>query len=216
MPWLDRTAAVISAWYPGEKGGEAIADILTGVADPSGRLPVTFPAHDPQSPSAEPHGATPGGAGDPLVRYDESPSFGYRALAERGERPLFAFGYGLSYTTFRLGDFSARSEGADVTVAIDVTNDGGRAGAAVPELYVTGPAGSGVGLRLAGWSRIELAPGETRRVEIAVDPRLLATFDEGARRWRIAPGAYELSAGFDAAQRPLSAKVTLDAAELPP
>ena len=101
MPWLDRTAAVISAWYPGEQGGEAIADILTGVAHrpapagdvPGARSPIAVPAH----------GAAAGGAGDPVVRYDASPSFGYRALAERGERPLFPFGYGLSYTTFKLG-----------------------------------------------------------------------------------------------------------------
>ena len=216
MPWLDRTAAAISAWYPGEQGGEAIADILTGVADPSGRLPVTFSARDPPSPSPAPHGAAPGGAGDPVVRYDASPLFGYRAPAERGERPLFPFGYGLSYTTFKLGELSPRVDGSAVTATLDVTNAGGRAGAAIPEFYLTGPAASGVGLRLAGWSRIELAPGETRRVEIAVDPRMLATFDEAARKWRIAPGVYELSAGFDAERREVTAKVMLDGAELPP
>ena len=216
MPWLDRTAAVISAWYPGEQGGEAIADLLTGVADPSGRLPVTWPASDPPSPSTAPRGAARGAAGDPVVRYDASPSFGYRALAESRERPLFPFGYGLSYTTFRLGDLTAWAKGAAVTAALDVTNAGGRPGAAIPELYVTGPAGSGVGLRVAGWDRLDLAPGETRRVEIAVDPRLLATFDEAARRWRIAPGVYEFSAGFDAERRELAAKVMLDAGDLPP
>ncbi len=216
MPWLDRTAAAISAWYPGEQGGEAIADILTGLADPSGRLPVTFLARDPPSPSPAPHGAAPGGAGDPVVRYDASPLFGYRAPAERGERPLFPFGYGLSYTTFKLGELSARVDGSAVTAALAVTNAGGRPGAAIPELYLTGPAASGVGLRLAGWSRLDLAPGETRRVEIAVDPRMLATFDEAARRWRIAPGAYELSAGFDATRREVAARVMLDGAELPP
>ncbi len=215
MPWLDRTAAVISAWYPGEQGGEAIADILTGVADPSGRLPATFPARDPRSPSPA-HGAAASGAGDPVVRYDASPSFGYRALAERGERPLFPFGYGLSYTTFKLGPLTARVAGAAVTAALDVTNAGGRPGAAIPELYLTGPAASGVGLRLAGWSRIELAPGETRRVEIAVDPRMLATFDEAARRWRITAGGYEISAGFDATHREAAARVMLDAGDLPP
>ncbi len=215
MPWLDRTAAVISAWYPGEQGGEAIADILTGVADPSGRLPATFPARDPRSPSPA-HGAAASGAGDPVVRYDASPSFGYRALAERGERPLFPFGYGLSYTTFKLGELSARVDGSAVTAALAVTNAGGRPGAAIPEHYLTGPAASGVGLRLAGWSRIELAPGETRRVEIAVDPRLLATFDEAARRWRITAGGYEISAGFDATHREAAARIMLDAGDLPP
>ena len=211
MPWLDRTAAVISAWYPGEKGGEAIADLLTGVVDPSGRLPVTWPASE-----APPTDATPSDSSGPIVLYDASPSFGYRAMAERGERPLFPFGYGLSYTTFRLGNLTTRTEGATVMAALDVTNAGNRAGAAIPEVYVTGPAGSGVGLRLAGWSRLELAPGETRRVEIAVDPRMPATFDEAARRWRITAGGYEISAGFDVTHREVAAMIMLDARDLPP
>ncbi len=211
MPWLDRTAAVISAWYPGEKGGEAIADLLTGVVDPSGRLPVTWPASE-----APPTDATPSNSSGPIVLYDASPSFGYRAMAERGERPLFPFGYGLSYTTFRLGNLTTRTEGATVMAALDVTNAGNRAGAAIPEVYVTGPAGSGVGLRLAGWSRLELAPGETRRVEIAVDPRMPATFDEAARRWRITAGGYEISAGFDVTHREVAAMIMLDARDLPP
>ncbi len=215
-PWLDRAAAVLEAWYPGQKGGEAIADILTGVVDPSGRLPVTFPAGEAQWPPPRVEPATEPPGEPVVVRYGEGASVGYREFADRGERPLFPFGYGLSYTTFRLGGLTARVEGAAVMAALDVTNAGGRPGAAIPELYLTGPAGSGVGLRLAGWSRLDLAPGETRRVEIAVDPRILATFDEAARRWRIAPGLYEFSAGFDATRRELATKARLDAADLPP
>jgi beta-glucosidase len=81
---------------------------------------------------------------------------------------------------------------------------------------VTGPSGSRVGLRLAGWSRLDLAPGETRRVEIVVDPRLLAGFDEASRRWRIAPGSYMLSAAFDAGRRELATEIALGASDLPP
>ena len=151
-----------------------------------------------------------------LARYDDGASAGYKGYAERGERPLFPLGYGLSYTTFRLGDLAARAEGLNVTATVAVTNTGGRAGTAIPELYLTGPEGSGVGLRLAGWARLDLAPGETKRAEIAVDPRLLATFDESARRWRIPGGVYSFSAGFDAARRPETADVAVEAAEAPP
>ena len=97
-----------------------------------------------------------------------------------------------------------------------MTNTGGRAGAAVPQLYVTGPAGSRVRLRLAGWSRLDLAPGETRRAEIVVDPRLLAGFDEASRRWRIAPGRYRFSVGFDAARPELTTEIALKGADRPP
>ncbi len=217
MPWLDRTAAVLEAWYPGQEGGEAIADILTGLADPSGRLPVTFPTNEAQLPRKE--GVSVAlGPGDPPVAATapEDAEVGYRKAVGRDERSLFPFGYGLSYTAFRLGGLTARLEGDTVRATLEATNTGGRAGAAVPQLYVTGPSGSGIGLRLAGWSRIALAPGESRRVEIAVDPRLLATFDEASHRWRIAQGSYTLSAGFDAAHRDLSTPIALEAAERPP
>ncbi len=220
MPWLDRTAAVLEAWYPGQKGGEAIADILAGVVDPSGRLPVTFPANEGQLPlknvvAVALEGSDPGGP--PVAttgRMDAAA--GYRRFAELGERPLFPFGYGLAYTTFRLGVLTARVEGATVTATLDVTNTGGRAGTALPQLYVTGPSGSGIGLRLAGWSRLALAPGESRRAEIVIDPRLLAVFDEASRRWRIPRGGYTLSAGFDASHAELTREIKLEAAERPP
>ena len=223
MPWLDRVAAVLEAWYPGQAGGEAIADLLVGAANPSGRTPVTFPASESQlprptlsrAPSIIPRHVP--SDGPPVVtRYDEGARVGYKGFEARGERPLFPFGHGLSYTAFRLDDLAARVDGAAVTATVSVANAGARAGSAIPQLYLAGPAGAAFGLRFAGWSRLDLAPGETRRVEIAIDPRLFATFDETARRWRIAPGRYRLSAGFDSASRILSTEVTLDGAELPP
>ena len=220
MPWLDRAAAVLEAWYPGERGGEAIADLLTGLADPSGRLPVTFPANEGQLPRKGLVAAAlerSDSAGRPVVATDpEDAAAGYRRFAGRGQRPLFPFGSGLSYTTFRIGALDAGVEGETVTATVEVTNTGGRAGTAVPQLYVTGPSGSGIGLRLAGWSRVALAPGESRRAEIAVDPRLLAVFDEASHRWRIARGNYTLSAGFNASQPELSTPIALEAAERPP
>ena len=195
-----------------------IADILVGRVNPSGRLPMTFPASEAQLPRAR----IGGGAGfhrvaPPVtVTYGEGAAVGYRWFAQKGKTPLFPFGFGLAYTTFTLGDLAVVVDGPHAEAAIDVTNTGDRAGAAVPQVYVTGPEGSGVGPRLAGFGRIELAPGETRRVEIAVDPRLIATFDERRRRWRIAPGAYTFSAGFDATRLDASAETELPEGDLPP
>lgn len=220
MPWLARTAAVLEAWYPGQKGGEAIADILTGAVNPSGRLPVTFPASAAQLPERAiavdpPEGRVPDGP--PVVAaYEDGACFGYKRYARSGETPLFPFGFGLSYTDFRIGALDVRAAGAAVTATVAVTNEGGRAGAAIPQIYVVGPEGSGVGLRLAGWARVDLAPGETKRAAIAVDPRLLSTFDEAARRWRISGGVYRLRAGFDAAQAGVVAEVAVAAGDLPP
>jgi beta-glucosidase len=227
MPWLDRTGAVVEAWYPGQKGAEAIADILSGDINPSGRLTVTFPATEVQLPHSriqgDPRGAPPGpvGRGRRYGRiftadYSEGALVGYKWFFVRGERPLFPFGYGLSYTTFGLSDLKASVDGDRVTASLTVRNVGSRAGAAIPQLYLSGPQGDRIPLRLAGWSRIDLAPGEEREASITVDPRLFATFDEARRRWRVAAGDYRLTAGFDVDHRDLAANVSLGSAELPP
>jgi beta-glucosidase len=227
MPWLDETAAVVEAWYPGQKGGEAIAEILSGAVNPSGRLPLTFPRSEAQLPhptiQGDPTGAPIGPVGRGghydrtfVARYDEGAEVGYKWDFERGERPLFPLGFGLSYTTFGLRSLSASADGASVTVRATVWNSGARAGVAIPEFYVSGPAGANIPLRLAGWSRVDLAPGEEREVSASIDPRLLATFDEGARRWRIRGGDYRITAGFDVERRQSAVTVHLDAAELPP
>ena len=103
-----------------------------------------------------------------------------------------------------------------MTVSAKVRNSGARAGAATAQFYVSGPTGANFPLRLAGWGRIDLAPGEEREVSVSFDPRLLATFDEGARVWRIRPGDYQVTAGFDAERRDEAATIHLDAATLPP
>ena len=225
MPWLDRTGAVIEAWYPGQKGGEAIAGVLSGAVNPSGRLPVTFPKSEAQLPhpkiEGDPKGAPigPVGRGGRYRRtfaadYREGASVGYKWFFERGERPLFPFGYGLSYTTFDLTNLAVSRAGGVVSASVTVKNSGGRAGVAIPQFYLVGP--QGVPLRFAGWSRIDLAPGEERKATIAVDPRLFATFDEAARHWRIGGGVYQMTAGVDVGRRDLAASISLEAAELPP
>jgi len=227
MPWLDHTAAVIEAWYPGQKGGEAIADVLSGDVDPSGRLTVTFPTSESQLPhpriQGDAHGAPEGpvGRGGRYGRiytadYSEGALVGYKWDFTHDERPLFPFGYGLSYTRFGLSDLTVSADGDKVEASVTVKNLGSRAGVAVPQLYLSGPKGDGIALRLAGWSRIELAPGEGRKATVSVDPRLFATFDESLRCWRISPGDYWMTAGFDVDHRDLAATVTLASAELPP
>jgi beta-glucosidase len=103
-----------------------------------------------------------------------------------------------------------------VTASAAVRNSGERVGVATPQFYLTGPGAANIPLRLVGWDRLDLKPGEQRQVTVSIDPRLLATFDESARRWRIQSGSYQLTAGFDSAQRPLVAKFELQSASLPP
>ena len=226
-PWLDRAAAVLEAWYPGQRGGEAIAEILSGSVDPSGRLPVTFPASEAQLPhptiQGDPTEAPlgPVGRGGHYRRiftadYSEGATVGYKWFFERGERPLFPFGYGLSYTSFALSGLKVAIDGYKASASAKVANTGARAGAATAEFYVSGPPGSKIALRLAGWSKVELKPGEERRVSVSVDPRLLATFDEAADRWRIRGGDYRMTAGFNVDQRDESAGFSAPPAELPP
>ncbi len=227
MPWLAQTAAVLEAWYPGQKGGEAITEILSGAANPSGRLPVTFPVSEDQLPHPKIQGDANGAPVGPVGRggrygatftalYDEGAAVGYKWFFERGERPLFPFGFGLSYAKFALSDLAVTVSGSTVTASTTVRNSGERSGAATPEFYVSGPEGANISLRLVGWDRVDLKPREDRQVTLSIDPRLLATFDEAARLWRIQPGAYRLTAGFDSQERELAASFELQSATLPP
>jgi beta-glucosidase len=227
MPWLEQTAAVLEAWYPGQKGGEAIAEILSGAANPSGRLPVTFPVREDQLPhpkiQGDPNGAPTGPVGRGgrygamfTALYDEGAAVGYKWFFKRAEKPLFPFGFGLSYARFDLSGLAVNVSGPSVTASATVRNSGARAGVATPQFYLTRPEVAHILLRLVGWDSLDLKPEEQRQVTVSIDPRLLATFDESARRWRIQSGAYQLTAGFDSEQRPLAAKFELQSASLPP
>lgn len=201
MPWLGAVAGVIEAWYPGERGGDAIADVLTGRADPGGRLPITFPAAELQLP--RPHGIDPAtttsNPGEPIkggpivVDYDiEGADVGYKWFLRTKAKPLFPFGFGLSYTRFAVSGLAAQADGS--AVAFDVRNVGPRAGREVAQVYVDGP---GFTRRLAGFAALDLAPGETRHVSLRLDPRLLARWD-APRGWRIDSGRYTIAVRPDA------------------
>jgi beta-glucosidase len=208
MPWRDKAKAIVEAWYPGQAGGQAIADILTGKVSPSGRLPITFPASLAQTPRPELPGlGTPWGT-PTTIRYDEGAEVGYRWYAQKNIKPLYAFGYGLSYTTFSYSDLKV-SGGETITATFTVTNTGKVAGADVPQVYVT-DSPDGNRMRLLGFERIELAPGASRTVTLTADARLLARFDGAAGRWRIAGGSYRIALGKSAEDLVLNADVRLE------
>ena len=207
MPWRDRVKAIVQAWYPGQAGGQAIAEVLTGTVNPSGRLPITFPAELTQTPRPElPGMGTPWGT-PTTIRYDEGAEVGYRWYAKTGAKPMYAFGHGLSYTTFEYSDLDVTSEDT-VTATFTVTNTGERAGADVPQLYLTEAAGD-PRRRLLGFERVELQAGESRQLSLTADPRFLARFDSNAGQWRIAEGPHKVALGKNAEDFVLEAEVSL-------
>ncbi|RZJ08132.1 MAG: glycosyl hydrolase [Rubrivivax sp.] len=217
MPWLPQVGAALQAWYPGTSGGEAIARVLTGEVNPSGRLPVTFPASVSQLPRAVIEG-DPALDLDahPISNYDiEGAAVGYKWFDKTGAKPLFPFGYGLSYSQFGLSGLSAAPAGQGLAARFTVANQGSRAGKAVAQIYVSG-AGWEAPRRLGGFTKVSLAPGERTTATVTIDPRLLATFDTATRTWRIAGGSYQVMLASSAAQTLETVTVHLDARTVEP
>jgi beta-glucosidase len=215
MPWRDQVGAILEAWYPGARGGEAIANVLFGAVDPTGRLPLTFPASAEQLPRRDIPGRDAWNARF-TVDYGEGAVVGYKWFDAQHAEPLFPFGFGLSYTRFRYSDLRV-SGGKRITASFTVTNSGARAGADVPQLYATVLDSNRRAVRrLVGWSKIALGPGESRRIRISVDPRLLADFDARRQQWHVGAGAYRLDLGASASDLRLSATARLGEQRLPP
>jgi beta-glucosidase len=207
MPWAGSVRAIVQAWFPGQEGGQAIAEVLSGAVNPSGHLPVTFPASVAQLPRPDLAGF---GApfGTPLtVDYHEGAEVGYRWFALKGHEPAYPFGHGLSYTTFAYEDLEVTG-GDTVTARFTVVNTGERSGADVAQLYLRS-APDGGRMRLLGFERIVLAPGERGEVVLTADPRLLSRFDGGTGRWHLEGGDYVVAAGTSAGDLVLEQTVTL-------
>jgi beta-glucosidase len=217
--WIDRVPAVLETWYAGQEGGTAIANILFGDADPSGRLPISWdrrwddnPAHDTYYPTGD----------TTRVEYKEGVFGGYRGYERGGgAKPLFPFGYGLSYTKFAYKNLAVRSVTSGATgglsssaalryeVSFDVTNTGQREGADVAEVYVgeTHPGVPRPARELKGFARVNLRPGETQRVKVGLDSRAFAYFDTGDHVWRVDPGEFVISVGRSVDDIQLSGKI---------
>jgi len=196
MPWIEKPAAVLEAWYPGIKGGQAIAEILFGDVNPSGRLPITFPESLSQEPRPDLDGLYDDDWSSLHVNYNiEGGDVGYRWYARKGLRPLFPFGYGLTYTHFAYDDLQVTG-GDTLHINFRVTNAGSRPGRDIPQVYVTDRAGK-FGQRLIGWGNVELPPGQSQRVSVVADPRVLS--DWSGRQWHLPQGSYQITVNRSAA-----------------
>jgi beta-glucosidase len=213
MPWKDQVPAILEAFYSGIRGGPAIARILTGKVNPSGHLPISFPA----SPDQLAHPVI-AGTGLPnetpaSVTYDEGAAIGYKWYDARGVKPLWAFGHGLSYTSFALSNVTAQPDGKAIKVAFAIRNSGKRQGKGVVQVYVAPADWQKIGWeapkRLGAFAKAELKPGQSKRIEVTIDPRLLATYEAAGDNWHIKAGTYRLMLGEASDALSQSAEVIL-------
>jgi beta-glucosidase len=217
MPWQGSAKAILEAWYPGIGGAQALANLLFGDVNPSGKLPVTFAASDADLPHPQVTGlSTPArnatGAADGSSRikqsfdvaYTEGVRFGYKWFDSEKKQPLFPFGFGLSYTTFAYSGI--RADAGTHSVTFTVKNTGARAGTEIAQVYVELPASAGENFkRLAGWQRVPLAAGESRSVTVILDPLTMSVFDVARDAWSLPKGEYRVLAGPSSRNTPLSA-----------
>jgi beta-glucosidase len=197
MPWAGSVKGVLEAWYPGIGGAQALAAILFGDVNPSAKLPVTFARSDADLPHPQVPGIDlkPANRPPPFdVNYTEGLKVGYKWFEAEHKEPLFAFGYGLSYTTFAYS--ALKADGAARTVSFSVTNTGQRAGTEVAQVYVTLPSAAGEPFkRLVGWERVPLKAGESKNVTLPLDPLYLSIFNSENNAWELLAGDYKAFAG---------------------
>jgi beta-glucosidase len=213
MPWVNDVPAIVEAFYPGIRGGPAIARILTGKVNPSGHLPISFPASADQLGRPDIAGLGEPDGTPAEVLYDEGAAIGYKYYDVKGYKPLFWFGHGLSYTSFALSDLAAQPDGKAIKVSFAIRNTGKRLGKGVGQVYVAPAdwrkAGWEAPKRLGGFAKAELKPGNVTRVEVTVDPRLLATYEAANDNWHIKAGEYRLLLGDAADAQMQSLTLTL-------
>jgi beta-glucosidase len=230
MPWIDHVAGVVEAWYPGIRGAEALAGVLTGGVNPTGKLAITFPKSDADlphptlvlpPPASQPIRPAPGadissymatmakGLPPFEIYYDEKLEVGYKWYEAEKKPVLFPFGFGLSYTTYAYSEMSVKV-GEVVEVSFTVRNTGKRAGTEIAQVYASLPNAAGEPpKRLIGWTRVELAPGESKHVSIPVSQDHLTIYDAGSDDWRLVPGSYTVMAGGSSQDLPLHQQINL-------
>ncbi|MGH9513341.1 MAG: glycoside hydrolase family 3 C-terminal domain-containing protein [Terriglobales bacterium] len=215
MPWMDKVAGVVEAWYAGSAGHKALADVLVGDVNPSGKLAMTFPKSESDLPRPvippppaenEAQGTGSVNSGTRIssysVHYDEGPEVGYKWYEAQQKRPLFAFGYGLSYTSYAYSGLSVDSSAK--TASFTVKNTGKRPGTETAQVYARLPKGADESFkRLVGWKRVALVPGESQTITVAVDDRVLKTFHEESDSWTMATGEYQVLVGSSSDDTPL-------------
>jgi beta-glucosidase len=215
MPWLDSVKSVLESWYAGQRGGEAIANILFGNVNPSGKLPISFPKSETDLPHltipAPPPSSQPSSSElSPTqvfidANYSEGLKVGYRWYDAESKEPLFPFGFGLSYTTFSYSQLKVAS-GKSVEVSFTVKNAGARAGAEVAQVYLGLPAGAGEPpKRLVAWEKMQLAPGQSRTVTLSIEPQFISVFNVEKDSWELLPGDYLVFVGGSSRDTPLTA-----------
>ncbi len=209
MPWISSAHTLLEAWYPGEQGGNALVDVLSGAVEPSGRLPMTFPVDLASSPMRTP-AQYPGNSGN--YDYSERLQVGYRWYDASGTAPQFPFGHGLGYTTFSYSGLTA----TPTAVSFDVRNTSSRTGSAVPQLYLGYPDAAGEPPRqLRGFSKVSLAPGESRRVSVELDREAFAIWDTEDRAFHVPGGEYTISVGESSRDVRLTGTVAQRASRIP-
>ena len=227
--WLDKVPVLLHTWYPGQEGGTAVAQILFGQHDPEGKLPISFDRSWDENPSSKWYYGDPkdnttlhtiGEDGKPLdytieqIKYGDKLMVGYRYWTTTGKHPLFPFGFGLSYTTFKFSNLkvpASAAKGSAVDVSFDVTNTGSVAGAEVAQLYVSDPSAQAdrPERELKGFAKVRLDAGETRPVTISLDARAFSYWDEPAHKWIIDPGKFIVRVGDSSENTPLQADIDL-------
>jgi beta-glucosidase len=227
--WLGKVPALLHAWYPGQEGGTAVAEVLFGKHNPEGKLPVSFDRSLEENPSAAYYYPVEGADTSlhvaennkppvdyviPHVKYGDKLMVGYRYWTTTGKHPLFPFGFGLSYTTFSFANLqvpATAASGSTIPVSFDVTNTGSVAGAEVAQLYVSDPSTKVTRpeRELKGFDKVRLAPGETKHVTLNLDARAFSYWDEAAHKWTIDPGKFVIRVGDSSESTPLSAELML-------
>jgi beta-glucosidase len=212
MPWVNAVKAVVENWLPGQVDGNSIAPLLFGDDNFSGKLPETFPvslADGPlQTPAQYPGVMVPGDTVGPHVSYSEGLLVGYRWYTSQHIAPLFPFGYGLSYTSFAYSDLHVTPTSTGATVSFTVTNTGTRAGAEIPQLYVTDPAAAGEPpIQLKDYAHVTLPAGGVGHVTFTLDSSAFSIWDTAANGWTVTPGCYGISVGGSSASLPLQGEV---------